>query len=165
MLHLPSAIFYATMSIFMVFSNKYVISTWGFNNPIILILLEMFLNLLIIHSIDFYRNRRNRQHKGGGTMNSGGDTTILAMSYSKDDHDLIPHSPPLKKPLTLGLHLETYTKYQYLIVLFYCFHSVLSLKALSGLNIPMYVMFKRCVPLANLIISMFIFKNVNLKGK
>lgn len=124
MLHLPSALFYAFMSIFMVFSNKYVISEWEFNNPICLILLEMILNVIIIHIIS---------RKSSISLN-------------------------------LGVQLESYSKYQYLIVIFYCAHSVLSLKALSGLNIPIYVMFKRCVPLVNLLISIFIFKNVNTNG-
>ena len=36
---------------------------------------------------------------------------------------------------------------------FYTLHSVLSLKALNGLNIPIYTVFKRCVPLVNLVLS------------
>jgi solute carrier family 35 protein len=52
-----------------------------------------------------------------------------------------------------------------LIALFYSLHSVLSLKALSGLNIPIYIMFKRCTPLANLILSIFVFKNAETRKK
>lgn len=140
MLHLPSALFYATMSIFMVFSNKYVITTWQFNNPILLILLEMFLNIALIHIYSRYQNSLNQNANLSSKLNIG------------------------TSPLNLSISIDSYSKYQYMIVFFYCFHSVLSLKALSGLNIPMYVMFKRCVPFANLLISIFIFKNVNVKG-
>jgi solute carrier family 35 protein len=50
-------------------------------------------------------------------------------------------------------------KYQFLSAFFYCLHSVLSLKALDGLNIPVYTIFKRCTPLASLVLSCFLFKN------
>lgn len=36
---------------------------------------------------------------------------------------------------------------------FYSMHSVLSLKALNGLNVAIYTVFKRCVPLVNLLLS------------
>lgn len=137
MLHLPSALFYSSMSIFMVFFNKCIISIWDFNNPNLLILLEMLLNILIVHLINFHQTRRS--------------------SVSKS-----PFASNLT--LNLGFRFDSYSKYQYLTVVFYCFHSVLSLMALSGLNIPMYVMFKRCVPLMNLLISIFIFKNVDVNG-
>lgn len=52
-----------------------------------------------------------------------------------------------------------HVKYQLLSAFFYCLHSVLSLKALNGLNIPVYTIFKRCTPLANLVLSCFLFNN------
>lgn len=149
MLHWPSALFYGFMSIFMVFSNKYVISAWQFNNPILLILLEMLVNIALIHMINYYL------HKNG--------TNAILQSISQTNITNFASSIP-STTLNLGFNIESYSKYQYLIVFFYCFHSILSLKALSGLNIPIYVIFKRCVPLANLMISIFIFKNVNVKG-
>jgi solute carrier family 35 protein len=56
-------------------------------------------------------------------------------------------------------------KYHLLVVFFNCFHSVLALKALNGLNIAMYAMFKRCTPLVNLMISFFIFNNIKLDNE
>jgi hypothetical protein len=47
--------------------------------------------------------------------------------------------------------------YELLSATFYCLNSILSLKALSGLNIPIYTIFKRCVPLASLVLSFFLF--------
>ena len=44
---------------------------------------------------------------------------------------------------------------------FYSIHSVMSLKALDGMSIPIYTVFKRCVPLVNLILSCFLIENKN----
>ncbi|RNA12460.1 UDP-sugar transporter -like protein [Brachionus plicatilis] len=52
-----------------------------------------------------------------------------------------------------------------LIAVFYSLHSVLSLKALSGLNIPIYIMFKRCTPFVNLVLSIFVFQNTETKKR
>lgn len=52
-------------------------------------------------------------------------------------------------------------KYQIFTALFYSLHSITALKALSGLNIPMYATFKRCAPLVNLIIQRFYFNKPN----
>ncbi|XP_014677618.1 PREDICTED: solute carrier family 35 member D3-like [Priapulus caudatus] len=40
----------------------------------------------------------------------------------------------------------------------YAFHATLSLVALSGMNIPMYGLLKRCTPLVNLALSVFMLK-------
>jgi solute carrier family 35 protein len=129
MLHIPSALFYAFMSILMVFGNKYLLSNWNFNNPVFLILIEMILNVGL----------------------------ILAVSKSQ-----LAKASRVSIDLYAVFNLHGSTKYQYSIVVFYCLHSILSLKALSGLNIPMYIMFKRCVPLINLLLSIFVFRNVNV---
>lgn len=50
-------------------------------------------------------------------------------------------------------------KYQFLTALFYSLHSITALKALTGLNIPMYATFKRCTPLVNLFLSFYMFDN------
>jgi solute carrier family 35 protein len=52
---------------------------------------------------------------------------------------------------------KNHGKYLVLSVVFYILHSLSALKALSKMNIPMYVIFKRCVPFANLILSYFLF--------
>ena len=60
-----------------------------------------------------------------------------------------------------SLHIVTEDsngKYFMSAALFYLMHSITSLKALSKMNIPMYVIFKRCVPLVNLFLSAFFFK-------
>ena len=49
-------------------------------------------------------------------------------------------------------------KYQFLTALFYSLHSITALKALTGLNIPMYATFKRCTPIVNLGLSFVLFK-------
>ena len=52
-------------------------------------------------------------------------------------------------------------KYQAFTALFYSLHSITALKALSGLNIPMYATLKRCAPLVNLIIQCLFFNKTN----
>jgi len=59
--------------------------------------------------------------------------------------------------------LDSY-KYQFLTALFYSLHSITALKALTGLNIPMYATFKRCTPLANLCLSFFLFEKTSKKS-
>lgn len=54
---------------------------------------------------------------------------------------------------------------EFLSAVFYCLNSVMSLKALDGLNIPIYTIFKRCVPLASLVISFFLFKKQTEQSK
>lgn len=136
MLHFQSAIFYGFMSTLMVFSNKYLFSIWHYNSPIFLILIEMITNLALI----IWLNRTN----------------FLSREF-KVDTEIKQLFDVKKNP--------SKCKLQFLIALFYSLHSVLSLKALSGLNIPIYIMFKRCTPLANLILSIFIFKNMDSKTK
>ncbi|CAK8696291.1 unnamed protein product [Clavelina lepadiformis] len=45
----------------------------------------------------------------------------------------------------------------FLLSLFYSANTLLALFALSGMNVPMYVAMRRCVPLASLIIGTFVF--------
>ena len=134
MLHIPSALFYGTMSIMMVFGNKYLLSNLHFNNPIFLILAEMILNIVFILTLNHLVFKDSEQKI---------NTNVLLEFF--------------QKPADFKYHL--------LVALFYCAHSVLSLKALNGLNIPMYVMFKRCTPLVNLFISYFVLKNFSLDSE
>lgn len=138
MLHLPSAIFYGSMSTVMVFSNKYLFSQWNFNSPIFLILVQMFSNLLLIF--------------------------------------LFNYSPKISQNFKIDTNIKKLFQFDYknkskvfnlriLIALFYSLHSVLSLKALSGLNIPIYIMFKRCTPFVNLVLSIFVFQNTETKKR
>lgn len=56
---------------------------------------------------------------------------------------------------------NSHKQYFFSAALFYALHSVSSLKALSRMNIAIYVIFKRCVPLVNLILSFYFFKTSN----
>ena len=58
----------------------------------------------------------------------------------------------------LNLNKIQENKYYFLIAFFYSLHSITALKALKGLNIPIYATFKRMNPLINLILSFFMFK-------
>lgn len=133
MLHLKSAIFYGLMSTIMVFSNKYLFSAWNFKSPIFLILIQMFTNITLI----MWLNRSNF------LIDTKIETSISKL------FDIKQNTSKFKLQLLIGL--------------FYSLHSVLSLKALSGLNIPIYIVFKRCTTLINLIISVFVFKNFDTK--
>ncbi|CAF0859683.1 unnamed protein product [Brachionus calyciflorus] len=140
MLHFPSAIFYGAMSTIMVFSNKYLFSEWNFDCPIFLILVQMFSNLALIFT---YNSIDKLSH------NLKIDTSLhKIINYDSDN-------PVVTKLFNLRIFIG----------LFYSLHSVLSLKALSGLNIPIYIMFKRCTPLVNLILSIFVFKNTETKKR
>lgn len=140
MLHLPSAIFYGLMSTIMVFSNKYLFSEWNFKSPIFLILVQMFSNLILIF---MYNSSSKISH------NLKIDTNVKKLV--KVDSKIANHSNILSL--------------RFLIAIFYSLHSVLSLKALSGLNIPIYIMFKRCTPFVNLVLSIFVFKNTETKKR
>jgi solute carrier family 35 protein len=134
MLHVESAVFYGIMSTLMVFGNKHLLTNLNFNNPIFIVMTEMMLNVIVIIVL-------NR------TVFS---KYIDLKINTKTVYEF------MQKPVTY--------KYHYLVILFYCLHSVLSLKALNGLNIPIYIMFKRCTPLLNLFISIFVFKNFNIEN-
>lgn len=122
MLHIPSASVYFFLSSIMVFGNKYLLSTWEFDYPIALIILQSLLTLSMLHMF-------NDQFKL---------ITVQSM-FSK-------------------ANIEQSLKYQFLTALFYSIHSITSLKALTGLNIPMYATFKRCGPLINLLLSYVLFE-------
>ena len=107
----------------MVFGNKYLLSTWEFDYPIALIILQSLLTLIILHWF-------NDQFK----------LITVGKMFSKSN-------------------IQESLNYQFLTALFYSVHSITSLKALNGLNIPMYATFKRCGPIVNLLLSYMLFKN------
>ena len=153
MLHVPSALFYGFISTFMVFGNKYLLSVWSFRYPITLILLEMSLNMICISfynakfkspskSIKFSPSNVNLNTDGNNNQNS------IKITMSPEPE---PESRSTKR------------LYHILTAVAYSAHSVTSLKALSSMNIPMYVIFKRMVPLVNLLLSFVLF-NDNSNG-
>jgi solute carrier family 35 len=50
-------------------------------------------------------------------------------------------------------------KYEILVAIFYSLHAVTALKALKNMNIPMYTIFKRCTPIVNLMLSLYLHKH------
>lgn len=122
MLHIQSASVYFFLSSIMVFGNKYLLTTWEFDYPIALIVLQSLLTLTILHLF-------NEKFK----------LITLQNMFSR-------------------ANIEESLKYQFLTALFYSVHSITSLKALTGLNIPMYATFKRCGPLVNLLLSFVLFE-------
>ena len=118
MLHIPSAAAYCALSSVMVFLNKFLLNSYAFNYPIVLILLQTIITVCSLDAFNRYKRILN----------------------TKD---------VFKNVQTL--------KYQILTALFFALHSITALNALAGLNIPMYATFKRCTPLVNLILSMFLF--------
>lgn len=121
MLHIPSATSFFFLSSMMVFGNKYLLTIWGFDFPIILIFIQTIVTLFSLYLV----NRR---------LN-----IIKINNIFKEDFSIKNF------------------KYQYLTALFYSLHTITALKALTGLNIPMYATFKRCGPLFNLMLSYVLF--------
>jgi hypothetical protein len=108
MLHIESAVFFGTMSTLMVFANKYVLTNLDFNYPIFLIMVEMILNVIVLVALN----------------------NTVFNNYPEFKIDTRTVNAFVQNPFAYRFH--------YLIVFFYSLHAVLSLKALNGLNIPMY---------------------------
>ena len=150
MLHVPSALFYGFISTFMVFGNKYLLSSWHFRYPITLILLEMSLNMICI---SFYTNFKSAPK----TFKTSQSNENLLTDSNKSQNS-ISINMPVEQPEPESSR-RTKRLYHILTAVFYSAHSVTSLKALSSMNIPMYVIFKRMVPLVNLLLSFVLFTN------
>jgi solute carrier family 35 protein len=128
MLHLPSLVLYCCVSMFMVFGNKYLLNVWDFDCILLLVLTENVTNYLI---------------------------TSLVINFKRDKYATASGGPSTHRIIFKLFNIDSN---EFLSSVFYCLNSIMSLKALDGLNIPIYTIFKRCVPLASLIISFFLFK-------
>lgn len=131
MLHFKSAAVYWSMSTLMVFVNKNIMTTWHFNFPLFLVSLEMIITIV---TVIILANSR----------------IINFPAINKLRNFLSPHQ---------FFRTLDYFKYPILTSLFYTLHSVISLRALNGLSISMYIILKRCGPFVNFVISFFMFKN------
>jgi hypothetical protein len=130
MLHVPSAVSFWFTSTVMVFLNKNLMKVWSFNLPFLLVFLEMLFN------------------------------TISILLLVKANIVQINSVDKLKNLLKPSRFLRTckYFRYQITTSMFYLFGSVMSLVALNGLSLPMYIILKRCGPFINFVISLFLFR-------
>ena len=111
-----SAVFYGFCSISMAFINKALMTSYDFDYPVFIMVMQMVFTIFILELLSWLRM----------------------------------------------IQLPTYTlsrgKSFALPALFYALNSVLGLSALSHMNVAMYGVLKRCVPLVTMFLSVVILK-------
>ncbi|XP_033748670.1 UDP-galactose/UDP-glucose transporter 7-like isoform X2 [Pecten maximus] len=111
-----AAFFYGTCSVSMAFINKTLMTTFDFDYPVFIMVMQMIFTICLLELL-----------------------SILHL-----------------------IHLPRYTlqrgKMFFLPALFYGVNSILGLNALGHMNVAMYGVLKRCVPLATMFLSVLILK-------
>lgn len=110
------AILYGLTSASMAFVNKVVLTSYHFNYPIFLVVVQMLVSIIALE-----------------TLRVTGLISLPSYSLERGRSFFLPS-------------------------LFYALHSVLALWALSGMNIPMYGVLKRCGPLVILLLGTVLLK-------